>query len=181
MLRPHAERIRQEIKDSGDHVLVDGCLVPVANWKDHTGLYSGKHKTTGQNVQLVSTLEGTIADVGQACPGATLDAKAFHESGVAQGWQDRIGDEQQPGMTGYKGCGIVSPRKKPRGGRLSEQDKQENQVINRRRAHVERAIAHFKNWKVLSTGYRHRLNHFPQTLQTVTSLEFYRTCGLVFE
>ncbi len=32
--------------------LVDGTLVPCWSWKEHPELYSGKHKTTGMNLQI---------------------------------------------------------------------------------------------------------------------------------
>src|SRR5690242_14877870 len=40
--------------------LVDGTLLPCWSWASEAGLYSGKHKTTGMNVQVVCTLEGEL-------------------------------------------------------------------------------------------------------------------------
>jgi hypothetical protein len=37
-----------------------------------------------------------------------------------------------------------------------------------------RAIAHLKNWKILSTGYRVRLAELPNVIRIITALEFYR-------
>src|SRR5207342_2345384 len=37
----------------GRQYLVDGTLLPCWSWAGHRGLYSGKHKTTGMNVQVV--------------------------------------------------------------------------------------------------------------------------------
>ncbi|MFI6333110.1 hypothetical protein ACIBBG_33055 [Micromonospora chersina] len=50
-------------------------------------------------------------------------------------------------------------------------------AINRLRAAVERCISHLTNCKVLDTGWRGRLNDFPEALPTVTGLEIYRTSG----
>ncbi|SDN68025.1 hypothetical protein SAMN05216355_11022 [Actinomyces ruminicola] len=43
------------------------------------------------------------------------------------------------------------------------------------RSVVEHAIAALKNWTILSTGYRHRLNELPDTITLATKLELYRT------
>ncbi|PPI48050.1 hypothetical protein [Rathayibacter tritici] len=42
------------------------------------------------------------------------------------------------------------------------------------RSAVERCIAHWKNWKILKTGYRGRLTELPNLIRTVTRLELYR-------
>ncbi|MGW3471290.1 hypothetical protein ACWDKQ_23160 [Saccharopolyspora sp. NPDC000995] len=42
------------------------------------------------------------------------------------------------------------------------------------RSAVERCIAHFKNWKILATGYRGRLAELPGIVRIITALEFYR-------
>jgi hypothetical protein len=46
--------------NSKSHYIVDGTLLPCWSWADHPQLYSGKHKTTGMNVQVVCTLDGDI-------------------------------------------------------------------------------------------------------------------------
>ena len=42
-------------------LIIDGTLLQCWSWKDHPELYSGKHKTTGLNVQVACTLSGTLA------------------------------------------------------------------------------------------------------------------------
>ena len=43
------------------HYTVDGTLLPCWSWAAHLELYSGKHKTTGLNVQVACTLIGDLA------------------------------------------------------------------------------------------------------------------------
>ena len=38
--------------DRGAQYIIDGTLLPCWSWRDHPKLYSGKHKTTGLNVQV---------------------------------------------------------------------------------------------------------------------------------
>jgi len=37
----------------GEQMIVDGSLVSCWSWANHTELYSGKHRTTGMNIQVV--------------------------------------------------------------------------------------------------------------------------------
>jgi len=47
--------------DQDSQYIVDGTLLPCWSWSSRPGLYSGKHKTTGMNVQVASTLSGKLA------------------------------------------------------------------------------------------------------------------------
>jgi hypothetical protein len=133
----------------------------------------------GQNVQVVATLSGRVADVGDPCPGVRHDSRAFWESGIAERWSTHY----EPGGNGmiddkaYQGTGIMTPYKKPPGRDLSDVRRAANTALNRLRAAVERAIAHLKSWKVLKTGFRRSLDEFPAVLRTVTKLEVFRVYG----
>lgn len=47
-------------------------------------------------------------------------------------------------------------------------------MVARHRACVERAIAHLRNWRILSYGYRRVTAHFG-ALDAVTNTKIYRT------
>ena len=55
----------------GATLLVDGSLTPCWSWKDAPELYSGKHKTTGHNIQVVSDLRGQLVYLSAPLPGKT--------------------------------------------------------------------------------------------------------------
>ena len=42
-------------------LIVDGTLLQCWSWADHPELYSGKHQTTGVNVQVACTLSRPLA------------------------------------------------------------------------------------------------------------------------
>ncbi|WP_459722389.1 transposase family protein [Actinophytocola sp. KF-1] len=52
-----------------------------------------------------------------------------------------------------------------------------NRSIATLRVAVERAIAHWKNWKILATGYRGRLAELPNLPRIVTALEYTASTG----
>ena len=47
--------------DERTQYIVDGTLLPCWSWASRPELYSGKHKTTGMNVQAACTLAGKLA------------------------------------------------------------------------------------------------------------------------
>jgi hypothetical protein len=177
-LTPLYEEIRAQAHR--DAALVDGFVAPVGERDGVDGLYSGKKHVSGQNVQVVGTLSGRLADVGDPCPGAMHDSRAFVESGIAERWAKHY-EPDGPGMIGdkaYKGTGITTPVKKPAGRDLTDVQRSCNTSINRLRAAVERVIAHLKCWKVLKTCFRRSLHEFPTVLRTVVKLEVFRVYGL---
>jgi hypothetical protein len=59
--------------DGQTQYIVDGTLLPCWSWASHPELYSGKHKTTGMNVQVACTLTGTLAWISDAIDGSRHD------------------------------------------------------------------------------------------------------------
>jgi hypothetical protein len=106
------------------------------------------------------------------------DSKAWRESGLADmftGWLHRDGGPGGFADTAYAGTGLLIPQRRTNGQPLTTTAREFNHAIASRRASVERAIAHLKNWKILATGYRGLLSTFPSILEVITKLEIYRT------
>jgi hypothetical protein len=155
--------------DSRMHYVVDGTLLPCWSWADHPELYSGKHKTTGMNVQLACTLEGVIAWISDPIDGSRHDSFCLKESAVLDGVDpgDWLGDK------GYVGNDMLTPIRKPVGRELLDWEKEFNTQINKLRYVVERAIANFKTWRIMHTDYRRPLATFASTISAVIGLYFY--------
>ena len=157
--------------DPREQLLVDGTLLPCWSWQDHRELWSGKHHTTGYNVQVASTLDGRLAWVSDPFPGNTHDAKAIQESGLLDTGNLDI---QHLGDKGYIGLGMLTPYRKPIGGELLKWQREFNAAINSIRATIERVIANLKTWRTLFVDYRRPLETFTTTISAVIALEFYR-------
>jgi hypothetical protein len=67
--------------DASTQYVVDGTLLPCWSWAGHPQLYSGKHKTTGMNVQVACTLDGELAWISDPVDGARHDVYCMDESG----------------------------------------------------------------------------------------------------
>jgi DDE superfamily endonuclease/Helix-turn-helix of DDE superfamily endonuclease len=158
----------------GRVVLVDGTLVPVGNRRTdrdtHLQNFSGKRHRAGLNVQLLADLSGCLLAVSAPTPGKTHDRAAF----TAAGYDTLLADTPTLGDLGYQGTSVIRPRRRPPGRDHPPHTEIRNRSISTLRAAVERAIAHWKNWKILATGYRGRLSELPNIIRIITTLEYYR-------
>lgn len=176
-LTPMIETVLREFVPTADDLddrvqyLVDGTLVPCWSWAGHPELFSGKHKTTGMNLQVAATLTGELAWISDPVDGSRHDVACLDLSGALDGREagDWIGDK------GYVGRGMITPIKKPAHRDLLDWEKEFNQQINKVRATIERVIAHFKNWTIMHTDYRRPLRTLKNTISTVTALHFWAT------
>jgi hypothetical protein len=159
--------LQEALRDSS--AVIDGTLLPCWSWKKNPELLSGKHKTTGHNCQAVASLDGRLLHLSDPLPGSMHDAKALHESKIAQCIDVNIAVADK----GYQGTGPITPIKKPRGGELTDDDKQFNTAINKIRYVIEQAIANFKIWRSLHTDYRRPLSTFKTAFNTIRSLIFF--------
>jgi hypothetical protein len=153
--------------------LLDGTLLPCWSWACEPKLFSGKHKTTGMNVQVACDLSGRLAWISDPVKGhrhdyATLDIHHTLDTLDPQNW---VADK------GYQGSGMITPFKKPPQGKLLPWQKDFNKAVNSVRATIERVIAHFKTWRIMHTDYRRPLKTFTETISTVIALHFYKLTG----
>ncbi len=157
--------------DEDTQYIVDGTLLPCWSWAHRGDLYSGKHKTTGMNVQVAATLSGHLAWISDPTEGARHDTHCLRTSAVLlpehpTRW---IGDK------GYIGNHMITPFKKPIHRDLYDWEKTFNTQINKIRYVIEQVIANFKTWRIMHTDYRRPIDTFPQTITTVIALHFYRS------
>ena len=157
--------------DDRTQYLVDGTLLPCWSWAGHPELYSGRHKTTGLNVQVVATLDGELVWISDPVDGSRHDTYCLRASGAltsdaANNW---TGDK------GYVGTGALTPVKKPAHRDLLDWEKEFNTQINKIRWVIEQTIANFKTWRIMHTDYRRPLDTFATTIAAVVALHFYRT------
>lgn len=156
----------------GGTLLVDGTLAPCWSWRDHRELYSGKHKTTGHNLQVVTDLNGEVKHISEPMPGSWHDVHAYEEADLLL-----LLNGQGLGDKGYVGRDLITPIKKPQGDRLLDWQKAFNQQVNSIRAAVERGIANLKTWRILHTDYRRPLRTFKKACQAAIALYFFTRFG----
>jgi DDE superfamily endonuclease/Helix-turn-helix of DDE superfamily endonuclease len=161
--------VAEDVDPRTQHI-VDGTLLPCWSWASHPELYSGKHKTTGLNVQVVCDLNGRLVWVSDPVDGRRHDSAALAISGMLQG----VDTANWMGDKGYVGAGMITPIKKPAHRKLLDWEKEFNRDVNRIRYLIERTIAQFKTWRILHTDYRRPLATFSETITTIIALHFYK-------
>ena len=120
----HVPALKEAIR--GRLVLVDGTDVPTGNRAGHEDNYSGKRHRAGLAVQVLSTTGGDLLAVSTPCAGSTHDREAFAQTG----YEELLADIPTMGDLGYLGTSVITPRRKPRGGELSDGDKESNGEIS---------------------------------------------------
>jgi hypothetical protein len=168
-----------EVLGRGGTALVDGTVCPTWDWSAIPGLYSGKAKYTGMNVQIAASLNGDVAAIGPIpVHGARHDAYAFEASGLKEVLEkSRNPDETAAdlGYIGVDGIGTV-PFRKPKGGKLEDWQREFNASLSKIRAAVEHAVAKVKAWRMLSEEggrYRCPIHKYENMLTAVTGLLFF--------
>src|SRR5208283_921029 len=167
--RPTADEARAVAR--GQTVLVDGFLAPCWSWRGAPGLWSGKHKTTGFNGQVISNLAGDVIFVSEPITGHNHDMTALSETETAEviaAAFSAIGDK------GYQGSGYITPIKKSQVRELLEWERKFNADVSSLRAPVERAIAHIKSWRILHTDYRRPLQTYLTSFRAAIGLYFFK-------
>jgi hypothetical protein len=172
---PLAGRVLRQYVPTADELdgqtqyIIDGTLLPCWSWASHPELYSGKHKTTGMNVQVACTLAGRLAWISDPIDGSRHDSYCLNESGVLV----TLDPGNWMGDKGYVGNNMITPIKKPAHRDLLDWEKEFNSQVNKIRYIVEQVIAHLKTWRIMHTDYRRPLETFTTTISTVIALHFY--------
>ena len=155
--------------DGRTQYIVDGTLLPCWSWASHPELYSGKHKTTGMNVQVVCTFSGRIAWISDPVDGSRHDTYCLSESGALL----TLDPGNWVGDKGYIGNDMITPIRKPACRNLLNWEKEFSTQVNKIRYVIEQVIANFKTWRIMHTDYRRPLATFATTISTVIALHFY--------
>ncbi len=172
---PLIERVLMKFVPTADELddqtqyIVDGTLLPCWSWADRPELYSGKHKTTGMNVQIACTLGGRLVWISDPIEGRRHDTYCLKESRVLL----TLNPDNWMGDKGYVGNRMLTPIKKPKHRKLLDWEKEFNTQINKIRYVIEQVIANFKTWRIMHTDYRRPIETFSETISTVIALHFY--------
>ncbi|MFD4578116.1 IS5 family transposase [Streptomyces sp. NPDC058479] len=131
----------------GDHVIVDGTLIPIDRIAADEPYYSQKHRKHGMNVQVITRPDGTPLWFSRATPGRTHDLTAARAHGIIQACLTRqilvLADRA------YQGAGATVRTPYHRHHEQPEHYQQFNRDHARLRAPGERAFAQLKTWRLL--------------------------------
>lgn len=168
-------KLTQFMHDFPDVVaIVDATEQPTQRPKDEATqkmYYSGKKKRHTLKTQIVVAPDGELMAVSQTVPGSRHDKKVYDESGVGDKLND---DEAMMGDSGFQGIQhqhrAVLPHKKPKGGELTQEQKDHNRRMSQIRVVVEHTIAQIKIFRVTAAIYRHAREDHNAIFQIVAAL-----------
>jgi len=137
--------------------------------------YSGKQKRhTVKNV-LLTDVSGYVHFLSDTCEGKKNDKKIADEAGYCDPLGSYLG--QDTGFQGFEIPGIneVQPKKKPRGGELTEDEKERNRTISKVRVRVEHAICGVKRCRIVKDKLRNWRRGFKDlVMETCCGLHNFR-------
>lgn len=153
-----------------DQVIVDSFETPVPRPSiepKQRRLYSGKKKEHTLKTEIITNLEGDILDIDPGHRGPQSDKKLHEQSEVAQ----QFPNATVKGDLAYQGLPHSQvPHKKPRGGALSAEQKEENRAFSSVRVRVEHSIRRVKAFRIVRDEYRLATGLFARTCCCVVGL-----------
>lgn len=157
-------------------VMIDGTERPIQRPQDPEQQqlnYSGKKNGTLAFHLAAVDENKRVLILSQAREGKLHDKRFHDEDDIAGSVPDRIPIEVDLGFQGLQKQydNIHLPHKKPRGGELSDTQKQENRLLSQSRVLCENAFAGIKRYSSVSHVYRNRTKDFDDNLMlTATGL-----------
>jgi len=156
--------------DTVERALIDSFESPVRRPSRQAlqkRVYSGKKKRHTLKSQVVTDAQGEILALDAGHRGPTADKRLYEQSTV----EEHYPNTQKQGDLAYQGiAGVSVPHKKPKGGRLTEEQRAENRRLAAVRVHVEHGIRRIKGWRIVRDDYRLALGLFPLIASTVVGL-----------
>lgn len=157
--------------DEIETLIIDSFETPIkrpSNNERQKRLYSGKKKRHTLKTQIMTDEKGRILDIKSGYRGAKSDVKLWNETELLK----ELTDKRKLGDKAYIGADkrIITPRKKPKGGELTEGEKAENKIISQERIYVEHSIRRVKSYRVMRDEYRLATGIFPMVAAAVVGL-----------
>ena len=157
--------------DEVDKIIVDSFETPLPRPSDNERqkrVYSGKKKRHTLKTQIYTDQKGKILDVSSGHRGPKPDVKIWNETELPI----EIKEKPKIADKAYVGAAkeTLTPKKKPKGGELSEAEKAENKVISQARIYVEHSIRRVKGYRVVRDEFRLAQGIFPSVVSVVVGL-----------
>ena len=158
--------------------IIDGTERPINRPKDkdkQKEYYSGKKKQHTVKNNLVTERGGKVVYLSGTYAGKLHDKKIADEEGYCFPAGSKL--LQDTGFQGYRpeGVTVIQPKKKPRGGELTSDEKLVNRAISGLRVEVEHQIGGVKRCQILVQKFRNRVAGFvDDVVETACGLHNFR-------
>ena len=143
--------------------------------KDQKAYYSGKKKQHTLKNNLVIDARSKVVVLTPTCEGKKHDKKVADEAGYSVPVGSHL--YQDTGFQGFDlvGVTIIQPKKKPKGGELTAEEKEINRSISSIRIRIEHAIGGVKRFRIIKDKLRNWKKGFGDlVMETCCGLHNYR-------
>jgi DDE superfamily endonuclease/Helix-turn-helix of DDE superfamily endonuclease len=165
-----------------DRIIIDSFETPVTrpslNDKQKR-TFSGKKGQHTIKTQVLSDGKGQVLDIDAGHRGPKADIKLYEESQLTEKLPAPLRGKPIYGDKAYadqKHPEITTPKKKPKGGELTPEEKARNKEISQQRIQVEHGIRRIKGFRILRDQYRMARGIFPTVASAVVGLIHFRSC-----
>lgn len=131
--------------------------------------YSGKKHAHTIKTEIVTDEQGKILRVSKPYPGCIHDFEIRKNEGPLPP-VPILADSGYQGLQNIHSAAVLLPKKKPKGGCLTDSERARNEKLARCRIRVEHVFAHLKKWQILASRYRGFLQNYARTFQIVAGL-----------
>lgn len=158
--------------------MIDGTERPINRPKDKAKqktYYSGKKKSHTVKNNVITDRRGKVLYLSGTHEGKQHDKKIADEEGYRFPRGSKL--LQDTGFQGHKpdGVTVLQPKKKPRGGELTPEDKIINRAISSIRVEVEHHIGGVKRSQIVVQKFRNRVEGFvDEVMETACGLHNFR-------
>jgi hypothetical protein len=130
-------------------------------------LYSGKKKRHTLKTQVVTNTGGELLAIDAGHRGPAADQTIYVESDACEPFPNAARQADK----GCRGASDVErPRREPRGGELTEEQREQNKQMASARVHVERGIRRVKAFKIVRENYWLATGLFPVVASAAVGL-----------
>ncbi|NJL53229.1 MAG: transposase, partial [Hydrococcus sp. SU_1_0] len=157
-------------------VIIDGTERPIqrpSNLDKQKQNYSGKKRRHTRKHLAGVCPNKQVLVLTHSREGKLHDQRFHDEEDIIGGIPDEIMVLLDSGFQGVQKDydNLKLPHKKPRGGKLTDEQKQENRLLSSRRVICEKAFSGVKRYNAVAQVYRNRLSNFDDSLMLTA-------CGL---
>ena len=162
-------------KEAHQDLVIDGTERRRQRPKDgekQKELYSGKKKAhTVKNILIVGDSDREIKYLSKTCEGKKHDKKIIDEAELE--FPEATDLYQDSGFQGFhpEGVNIHQPKKKPKGGQLTDEEKETNSLISSIRVSVEHVISGLKRCRIVKDVFRNTKDKYDNLVMEIA-------CGL---
>jgi DDE superfamily endonuclease len=143
--------------------------------EDRKTYYSGKKKAHTVKNNIISARRGKVLFLSDTYEGKKHDKKIADE----EEYEFPEGSTLllDTGFQGFNPTGVMrqQPKKKPRNGKLTDEEKEENRAISKVRVEVEHQIGGIKRCQIVVQKFRNRVEHYvDDVMETACGLHNFR-------